>query len=76
MKKINSSKRFEPLSAIQGFNTSYLTESYRVRKSFPESRAFQYPEKTIAGTETNHTSAESTVSQLSFGTLKVGVALS
>ena len=49
---------------------------YRVRKSFPESRAFQYPEKTIAGTETNHTSAESTVSQLSFGTLKVGVASS
>jgi hypothetical protein len=47
-----------------------------VRKSFPESSNFQYPEKNIAGTETNNTSAESPVSQLSFGTLKVGVASS
>ena len=37
---------------------------------------FQYSERTIASTETNYTSAESPVSQLKFGTLKVGVAWS
>ena len=36
-----------------------MENSYRVRKSFPESSAFQYSEETIAGTETNDTSAES-----------------
>ena len=38
------------------------------------SSLFQFSEGTIASTETNDTSAESPGSQLSFGTLKVGVA--
>ena len=44
-----------------------------MRQSFPEFSGFQYSERTIASTETNITSAESPWSQLSFGTLKVGV---
>ena len=40
------------------------------------SSLFQFSEVTIASTETNDTSAENPGSQLSFGTLKVGVALS
>ena len=38
---------------------TYQECAHRVRKSFPESSAFQYPEKTIAGTETNDTSEKS-----------------
>ena len=57
------------------FYLSLFTLIYRVRQSFPESSGFQYSERTIASTETNITSAESPWSQLSFGTLKVGVAL-
>ena len=49
---------------------------YRVRGSFPESSAFQYPEKTNAVTETNNKSGESPLSQLQFDTLKVGMAFS
>ena len=39
------------------------------------SSLFQFSERTIASTETNDTSAESPGSQLSFATLKVGVAV-
>ena len=39
------------------------------------SSLFQFSERTIASTQTNDTSAESPGSQLSFATLKVGVAL-
>ena len=36
----------------------YIPAKYTVRKSFPEPSGFQYPERTIASTETNLTSAE------------------
>ena len=36
-----------------------LTLKYTVRKSFPESNAFQYSERTMATIETNDTSAKS-----------------
>ena len=39
------------------------------------SSLFQFSERTIASTQTNDTSAESPGSQLSFATLKVGVAV-
>ena len=38
---------------------SFLPSTYRVRQSFPEPSGFQYPERTIASTETNDTSAKS-----------------
>ena len=41
-----------------------IFEMYRVRKSFRESSVFQYPEKTIAGTETKDTSAKIPLFQL------------
>ena len=56
----------------------FLTKTlkYTVRQSFPEPSSFQYSEIIIASTETNDISAKSSWFQLSFGTLKMGVALS
>ena len=46
-----------------------------MRKSFPESNAFKYSERTRATIETNVTSAKSPLFQLSNDTLKVLVSL-
>ena len=53
----NNLKKYE-------FASKFIFKQYRVRKSFPESSAFQYPEKTMDGTKTNNTSAESPIFQL------------
>ena len=52
-----------------------IVNRYTVRKSFPESNAFQYSERTMATIETNITSTKSPLFQLLNNTLKVLVSL-